>query len=75
MKLDLPFPIHTVRVGLKGERKCCNNYILPNSVVQKIGTNEMYSAITEIVHECDSSEDQSLFFYNFNTSPIICLAK
>lgn len=36
MKLDLLSSILTIRAGLKREGKCCNNYMLPNSVVQKI---------------------------------------
>ncbi|XP_061728457.1 uncharacterized protein LOC133533482 [Cydia pomonella] len=57
MKFDLLSSIVTVRAGLAREGKCCNNYTLPNTVIQKIGTKEIYSSQTEQADETDSSDD------------------
>lgn len=63
MKLQLLSSILTVRAGLAREGKCCNSYVLSNSVVHKIGTKEMYSSQTADNRERDeddSSEDEYL---------------
>lgn len=60
MKFDLLSSILTVRAGLARESKCCNNYIIPNTVLQKIGTKEIYSSQTEQANDTDSSEDDHL---------------
>ncbi|CAG9782434.1 unnamed protein product [Diatraea saccharalis] len=60
MKLELLSSIMTVRAGLSREGKCCNNYIIPHSVIQKIGTKEIYSSQIENTDEADSSEDELL---------------
>lgn len=56
MKFDLLSSILTIRAGLAREGKCCNNYIIPNNVILKIGTKEIYSSQTK-AEEADSSED------------------
>lgn len=60
MKIELLSSILTIRAGLARADKCCNNYILPNSVVQKIGTKEIYSSLPENVNVSDSSEDDHI---------------
>lgn len=57
MKIELLSLIRTIRAGLAREGKCCNNNILPNRVVQKIGIKEIYSSLTENANESDSSGD------------------
>lgn len=46
-----------IRSGLKRNKKCCNDFIFPDSVVREIGTIDIYNS----QNETDADDNQELF--------------
>jgi len=64
MKSPLLIALLNIRSGLKRNKKCCHNFSLPDAIVKKIGTNEVYinDETDELVDDVD--EDIALLLQN-----------
>lgn len=52
-----------IRSGLKRHKKCCHNFVLPDTVIKKIGTNDVYNNIETELNETD--DDNIVHFTEF----------
>lgn len=63
MKSPMLISLLYIRSGLKRNKKCCYNFVLPDSVIKKIGTNDVYNTIETELNETD--DDNIISFADF----------
>lgn len=51
MKSPLLMTLLHIRSGLKRNKTCCHNFVLPDTAIKKIGTNEEYNNIKSELNE------------------------
>lgn len=62
MKSPMLISLLHIRSGLKRNKKCCHNFVLPDTVIKKIGTNDVYNVETELN---DNDDDNIISFADF----------
>lgn len=59
MSIKMTNAILTIHFGLKRNSKYCHNYVLPQEVIRKIGSNETY---TKKATDSESTENDIIDF-------------
>lgn len=60
MKSPLLIAVLNIRSGLKRNKKCCHNFLLPDALMKKIGTYEIYEN-----YETDELIEEDIGFLEF----------